>query len=303
MSEARKALGERIREIRRRHFGARGAAAFAERLGVSSDSYAEFERGQVPAGEVLVRMCEATGEDLQWLLTGVAARGTMVISGTRGRHQALLARVIEALERDPRRARPLEAFLDLLCREPEASPPPELPERAPRLIPVFEADELPPLLPESCADSAQPAAAARLALPAGGELLGLSEPATARADAPRRVRLMRLPIDGGARDFLSSDELCTWLPNALAVRLRDEAMRPMFEPGDLAVGSRDATPRLGEPALVRLVDTPAVQCRVWLGEDAAGVNLGRLTDGGHEHIDAGRLAWTFAALFRVARVA
>jgi len=113
MGSAEKALTERIRQLRRRHFGAGGKAEFARRLDLPLEEYERFERGRLPPGDVMLRMCELTGEDLQWLLTGVAARGTVVISGTRGRHQDFLTRLARLLDEKPTLAAPLEAFVEL----------------------------------------------------------------------------------------------------------------------------------------------------------------------------------------------
>ncbi len=148
MNSPAQALAQRLKELRRRHFGAQGKAVFAQRLGLPEDEYARYERGVVPPGDVLVRICETTGEDLQWLLTGVASRGTVVIAEARGRHRTLLTRVANLLEQTPATAAALDAFLDLL--EPAAQarrvPPAALPGPT-SLIRIFELDDLPPALP------------------------------------------------------------------------------------------------------------------------------------------------------------
>ena len=152
MGNPEKALAERIRELRRRHFGTRGRAQFAERLNLPLNEYARYERGTVPPGEVLVRICDATGEDLQWLLTGTASRGTVVISGARNRHQDLLARLAQVLDTRPQLARSLESFLDLLLAGDDverdaAKALSHIP--AGGLIPVYAPAQWPESLPRS----------------------------------------------------------------------------------------------------------------------------------------------------------
>lgn len=159
MSSPEQALARRIRELRRRHFGPQGKELFATRLGLSLEEYGRFEQGVVPPGEVMVRMCEATGEDLQWLLTGVAARRTMVIAGTRGRHQDLLARLARLLDERPQLAAPVEAFVDLLTQgEPaHAEEAPALPGPSHQhLVPILEPQELPRTLPAEADTSSGP---------------------------------------------------------------------------------------------------------------------------------------------------
>lgn len=311
MKRPEQALAERIRELRRRHFGPRGKATFAERLDLSLEEYERFERGTVPPGEVLVRMCEATGEDLQWLLTGVASRGTVVISGTRNRHQELLTRLARLLDAHPRLAAPIEAFVDLLARgeevRAEARPALPVPE-AGALIPVFEPHELPATLP---GDDDGPGGFP-LAPPPGEWQMGerataqLAEPAGAyEPDAFRAVELVSLAGDASRppRQFIHSREIAACFPGIFGVRLADDAMRPMFRAGDAALAAVGAPARVGRPALCRLRNEREVRCRVWLGEDGGYVQLGRLADGELERHSPEDVCWSLEVLFRLAPAA
>ncbi len=311
MNSPEQALCKRIQELRRRHFGRQGKAAFAQRLGLTVEQYTRFERGTVPPGDVMVRICEATGEDLQWLLTGVAARGTVVISGTRGRHQDLLARLARLLDDRPETAPPVEAFVDLLARgaRARAEPALELPRVKPtHLIPIFELDDLPRELPGS--DSGpegffELAPIANAALERDVSAAVLAEPAmeyTAETEHSTELVVARGP-DGRARDCLLSEELARCFPHAFGVRIPDDAMAPMFVTGDVALVVSGGAPRIGRPALCRLADGPAACCRIWLGENEGTVQLGRVGDGETEEITRDRLLWSLEVLFRVRRAA
>ena len=300
MAGRSKELGQRIAELRRRHYGARGKARFAERLALAPEAYEAFERGQIPTGDVLVKMCELTGEDLQWLLTGVAARGTMVIAGTRGRHQAVVARLIEALERKPELAAPIEAFLDLLLRSEDLqAPAPGLPAGA-GLIPIYGGDETPlrlpgpgegpngfPLLPEGEAE------------PLGA--LWLDEPVLAggAGEGTRGKGLGAAGADGGGRRFLENVSLARALPQAFAVRVDEDAMAPMFSRGDLALVTPSGSARVGRPAVCRFSAAGGVCCRIWLGESAGRIRLGRVRDHGEECVAPEVLAWALEAVYRL----
>ena len=96
-------LSSRLRELRRRHFGARGKPQFAARLGIPVEEYNRYERGALPGGELMVRICEVTGEDLQWLLTGREARQSLGISGARRRHRLNPIRRAATCGAQPRR--------------------------------------------------------------------------------------------------------------------------------------------------------------------------------------------------------
>jgi transcriptional regulator with XRE-family HTH domain len=299
MAGRSKELGQRIATLRRRHYGARGKARFAERLGLTAEAYAAFERGQIPTGDVLVKMCELTGEDLQWLLTGVAARGTMVIAGTRGRHQAVVARLIEALERQPELATPVEAFLDLLLRSEEVrAKEPALPGRAEAgLIPIYGGDETPlrlpgpddgpdgvPLLRDAEAETV-------------GELL-LDEPLLAGGSGEgTRVSVVGSRED--RRQYLDNPRLAQALPQAFAVRIEEDAMAPMFARGDLALVTPSGAARVGRPAVCRLSAAGGVCCRIWLGESAGRIRLGRVQDHGEECLAPAVVAWALEAVYRL----
>jgi transcriptional regulator with XRE-family HTH domain len=326
MGASEQALAERLRDLRRRHFGPRGAAEFARRLGLSADDYARLERGVVPPGETLVRICEVTGEDLQWLLTGVAARGTVVISGTRTRHQELLTRLARLLDENPGVAAPIEAFVDLLIAGDRAQiatnralPPPPFGE----LIPVFEPADAPAALPLPGTGG-----------PEGGQWL--ARHTTALSNARRRpARLiepvMSAPADeergqvvalldeleaapsaagtpagrwaGRPRAFVHAPHLAECLPGLLGIWIVDAAMRPLFVEGDVALVAPGSPPRAGVPAICRLADAAGARCRVWLGEDGDHVHLGRLADGGQEDLPRAAVSWSLEALYRLSLAA
>jgi hypothetical protein len=307
-----KALTQRIRELRRRHFGPRGKAELAQKLGLALDEYERFEHGRLPPGEIMVRMCELTGEDLQWLLTGVAARGTVVISDARGRHRNLLTQIAQALDARPGLAAPLEAFFELLLRSDgarqKAAPSLPTPTLA-DVIPVFEPGEWPAELP-----SPDPPGGGHALAPAVfPEALTLAERAPARLTEPameydradlRDVALLALPATNGpARRFVQSREVARCFPLAFAVALVDETMEPMFAAGDLLLAAVGVEPRIGRPALCKFADRADDRCRVWLGQDEQHVHLGRLSDGQDEQMPRAQLRWSLEVLYRVAQAA
>jgi transcriptional regulator with XRE-family HTH domain len=307
-------LGRRIAELRRRHFGAGGKEAFAARLGVPLDEYARYERGTLPSGALLVRMCELTGEDLQWLLTGVSSRGTIVISGARTRHEHLLTRLASALAENPELAAPVEAFLDLLLATPPAPASAELPSPDDAsLIPIYDPADVPAQLPSAeasagaPADGGRPSGGRRLVLPEGAAVAQaaflLSEPASDYAAAEQRpVTTLTLDAAGAAQCFLRDATLARALPGVFGVRVRDTDMTPMFVPGDvvLVVGTAGARP--GRPAVLKPADGPA-RCRIWLGPDGADVVLGRLSDHADERLPQIAVAWSLEVLYRMAPAA
>lgn len=304
------ALSERIRELRRRHFGRSGKAAFADALSIKTAEYERFERGVLPDGELMVRMCEKTGEDLQWLLTGVAARGAVVISGARHRHQDLVARVASMLDQQPKRARPMEAFLDLLEAGERVGPKRgALPAPSVEsLIPIFRGNELPDDLPDPDGGPGSGFSLATISFDLSTiepVMCELSEPALTPSDvALGGVALLHAPDQGDpVRDYLQCEGVARCLPGSFGVWIDDDSMKPMFERGDVAIVTPGAEPEISRPALCKFADEPGVRCRVWLGRDASEVHLARVDDGQLEDAPADSLRWSLEILYRVARAA
>lgn len=308
MASAKALLTQRIRDIRRRHFGARGKAEFARRLGVPVEEYERFERNVVPPGDILLRICELTGEDMQWLLTGVAARGTVVISGARGRHQHLITRIAEQLEADPSLAAPLEAFFDLLTAGPAGtrgaagalSTPVDPADAGTLLMPILAPEQIPDELPDP--DRPSSIGAAALPTPESVRVDGyLSEPAVAYdPDDTQPIQIIESrDACGHRRKFFCGGSVGVCFPGAFGVLIGDDSMRPMFEPGDAAIVSAGTEPVVGRPAICRVADEPHVRCRIWLGIDSEGIHLGRLGDAGQETIAPDRCRWALEALYRI----
>lgn len=311
VSQSGKELGQRIAEIRRRHFGPRGKDTFAQRIGISSDELTRFERGQIPPGDVMVKLCEVTGEDLQWLLTGVASRGTVVISQARGRHQQLLARLAASLEARPELAGPVEAFVDLLLHEPEHMSTAPVLEAPPirGLIPIFEPDAGPPQLPGRDEDVGmyplesfyhQSAALRRMTAL-------LSEP-HAPETQPRPVALLQLaegiPFENtavhGPRLCLESETLAAAFPGIFGLWIRDAAMQPTFEPGQAVLATPGRPNQIGLPVVTAIGDHTRLICRYWLGADQQNnIQLGRLCDGATETYLAQDVLWTAPVQFQL----
>lgn len=313
METPEKALAKRLRELRRRHFGPRGKAEFAQRLQIPLDEYERYERGTLPPGELMVRACEVTGEDLQWLLTGVAARGTVVISGARNRHADLLTRIAGLLDQRPTLAAAIEAFLGLLEAGEEVRPavaPQLTAPRAEHLIRILAANELPRELPDGDDGSGvrrffELALRGALSTNDAPRPALLHEPASRYfAERAQSTQLVRVRDESGRdHECLQDARIAECFPRAFGVFVPDDAMRPMFATSDAVIVAPDIEAKVGRPAVCRLASDPAARVRVWLGHEDGAANLGRVADGVIEQVAADDLLWSLEALFRLAPAA
>ena len=117
----------RLTELRVAFSGPRGQSRFAGRLGLTASTYANYEKTRIPPPTLLVRVCELTGADLVWLVTGKAAgppgptaAGEAGLSSpadlwaSNPQHRAIIQRVADMLTNRPADLAVLVAFLDLL---------------------------------------------------------------------------------------------------------------------------------------------------------------------------------------------
>ncbi len=307
MSRTDKELGERIKVLRQRHFGRGGKGDFAKALGLPLGEYDRYERGAIPTGKTLVRMCETSGEDLQWLLTGVGSRGTMVISGARDRHQELIAKVARLLDATPESAPRLNAFVDLLAEWQRVHPHarPELP--APRtkdLVPILAGDELPDGIGPQSDSLSRPSWLPTVVLD-GCSISRcpalLAEPDARASDVRfRELYIVRITDGAGAvREFVESEHVAGCFPNMFGVRIHDDTMSPLLCQGDVALVAPSVAAQTGRPALYRLSDRRGAACGVWLEQSHDRVVLGRLSDGGEDLVDVSQMMWSLEVLYRV----
>ena len=108
-----KAIIERIIELRKQYAGERGRSKFALALGISASTYSYYENDRVPPVDVLLKMCQITGSDLQWLIAG----GKRQEKAEFGSDISLLRKLDELLSENPDLKEPVLAFIDLLCEK------------------------------------------------------------------------------------------------------------------------------------------------------------------------------------------
>jgi phage repressor protein C with HTH and peptisase S24 domain len=108
-----KAVIERVRLLRKQYAGDRGKSRFARALGISASTYSYYESDRVPPSEVLLKIFEVTGADLEWLLTGEKTGKPPAF----GANIALLQKLDDLLGETPDLAEPILAFIELLCEK------------------------------------------------------------------------------------------------------------------------------------------------------------------------------------------
>jgi transcriptional regulator with XRE-family HTH domain len=107
------AIIDRLRQLRLQYAGPRGKSQFARALGLTPSTYSYYENNRLPPIETLLKVCEVTRADLQWLLTGKdSGKGSSFTA-----NKALLEKIETLLRDSPQLTKPIEAFVDLLVEK------------------------------------------------------------------------------------------------------------------------------------------------------------------------------------------
>jgi len=86
MTDLAETIGDRIRRVR----GELSQDAFAAKLDVAKDTVGKYERNQnVPGGDVLARIREKFGVDINWLLTGQGTEVRILVGESTVRERLL----------------------------------------------------------------------------------------------------------------------------------------------------------------------------------------------------------------------
>ena len=291
----------RIAQVRRELYGERGKASFAKQLGVAPSTYNYYETTRTPPAETLVKIADAAGVDLRWLLTGELSARAVPAD-----HPAV-QRIVNLLADHPAAAAPLTAFVELLAatfqwpakdhapaeplgapaQAPAAAPGGgSEPGRVPAPVPAPAAapalarpkkDWIPVLgrsaagVPQFWADEAEGAG-----VPLLEELVSRHarrsarqvQPATADEEAgrgpqPAEIITLTAPNADNVAEFIVAGTLKRRYPDAFAVRVDGDSMAPEIRHGDVVICSPSAPACDGAPAVVQLTGQIGVTCKIF----------------------------------------
>ena len=273
------AIIERIKELRNRYSGSRGKSKFARALGISASTYNYYENNRVPPPQILLRICEVTGSEIEWLLTGERSEKKPVS----GPNDKLLQKLDYLFTEHPELNEAVLAFIELLCEKKEierqihskVSPPDT---RRPGWIPVLgrtaagiihfwnqeilpdskqaitELDELVKKhLGKEIVSSADGTMSVDLQ---GGALLrGLKE---------NQVNLIQVcgQQPGEVVEFVQCEQVHKLFPDSFALRIDGDSMSPKINDGDIVILSPSVPAAQGQPAVAHIVGQIGVTCKL-----------------------------------------
>ena len=294
------AITNRIRQLRRDYAGERGKALFAKALGISPSSYNYYENDRIPPVAILWKICQVTGANLEWLVTGNANEAEK--SRSEYQNQAIFRKITTLLEKDPKSAKPLFAFVDFLAEKAVAEQNFSIKQDQPDIkkdaklsdqSSIVQGDRKTqgsqtrrwlPVLGRTAAGITHFWDAENGKLPGVTELKSLierhkssqysqmhsveissdlSQVDVGQLEA-KSVSLVQMtdPDDEGICEFVDCPEIIQKYPDAFALRVDGDSMSPRICDGDIVVMSPSVNARDGGTAVVKLCNQIGVTCKI-----------------------------------------
>ena len=274
-----KAMIERIKQIREQYAGSRGKSKFARALGVSVSTYSYYENNRIPPVDILLRMREVTGADLEWLLTGDTAEKKSAF----GANAALLQKLDGLLTHNPELSEAVLAFVELLCEKKGVETSvyskgaPSEPDR-PSWIPVlgrtaagivhfWDQTSLPK--PDRAVTELDELGRKHMGKTIVGSVDGavaIDLQARALMDGvkTRQANLIQL---GGLEqepivEFVQCEEIHGLFPDSFALHIDGDSMSPKINDSDIVILSPSVPAAQGHIAIAHLANQIGVTCKL-----------------------------------------
>jgi len=310
------AVIERVKLLRQQYAGSRGKSKFARALGISPSTYSYYEENRVPPIDILLKMCEVTGSDLEWLLKGRYAAETSA-SGT---NRKFLQKLDDLLTKNPELTEPVLAFVELLCEKKGLEEKhdwqvlPTGPVR-PGWIPVLGRTAAgivhfwdQSLLPEPKQAITQLEDLVEKHI---GKKIVKSVDASVSIDLQSQLLVNDLKtqqanfiqVSGQGEDqiaeFVQCNEIHKLFPDSFALQIDGDSMSPKINDGDIVIISPSVTATQGQIAIARVANQIGVTCKL-IRATEKGVHLIPINERYETKVvDKKDLLWALAVLCHI----
>lgn len=271
------AIIERIKSLRNQYAGNRGKSKFARALGISPSTYSYYEENRVPPMEVLLKISEVTGADLEWLLKGSRTRKNFAFRPNR----ELLQKLDDLLTNNPELGEAVLAFVELLCEKKGLEKKiksavlskdrpgwiPVLGRTAAGMIHFWNQTFLPE--PEQAITLLDDLVKRHV----GKEIISTVD-GTVSIDLRARVLLDGLKgqqanlihVSGHEQDqiveFVQCEEIYRLFPDSFALQIDGDSMSPKINDGDIVIVSPSVPAVQGQIGVARLANQIGVTCKL-----------------------------------------
>jgi len=281
-----KAIIDRVRLLREQYAGNRGKSKFARALGISASTYSYYENDRVPPIEILLKICQVTEADLEWLLTGESSEK----KSASGPNSALLQKLDELLTNNPELSEPVLAFVELLCekkgvekefRSKVVRPRPDRPGWIPVLgrtaagmVHFWEQTSLPePRQAVTELDELVKKHIGKAIIRSTDGTLSVDLKAQALVDGVKQAEANLIQVGGQEQgqivEFVQCEEIFELFPDSFALQIDGDSMSPRINDGDIVILSPSVPAAQGHIAIARVANQIGVTCKLIRSTDKA----------------------------------
>ena len=274
-----KATIERVKLLREQCAGSRGKSKFARALGISPSIYNYYETNRVAPIEILLKICELTGADLQWLLAGRTTTKTIAF----GPNTTILQKLDDLLTNSPELAEAIFAFLELLRekksveKEFQSKTPASEPNR-PGWIPVlgrtaagmvhfWDQTVLPkPKQAITELDELVKKHIGKAIIDSVDTTVSIDLQARALVNGIKGAEANLIQVSGQddeqVVEFVECQEIYKLFPDSFALHVDGESMSPRINDGDIVILSASVPAAQGQIGIARVANQIGVTCKL-----------------------------------------
>ncbi len=269
----------RIRLLREQHTGSRGKSKFARGLNISPSTYSYYENNRIPPIEILLKICEVTGTDLEWLLTGRSNEKKFAF----GPNSGLLQRLDKLFTDNPELTEAVLAFIELLCeqkgiegrfhskvlpsRQTRPGWIPVLGRTAAGMVHFWEQTFLPE--PEQAVTELDELVRKHIGKEIVGSVDGtVSVDLQARllVDSIKKQQANLIQVCGQGQEqiveFVQCDEIHKLFPDSFALHVDGDSMSPRINDSDVVILSPSVPAAQGQISIARVANQIGVTCKL-----------------------------------------
>ena len=274
-----KAIIGRVKHLRKQYAGIRGKSKFSRALGISPSTYSYYENNRLAPIEILLKICEITGADLEWLLTGQSSEKRFAF----GPNAGLMQQLDDLFTKNPDLTEPVLAFVELLCEKKgfekgfqskvlpaEQGRPgwiPVLGRTAAGMIHFWEQTFLPGT--EQAVTELNELVKKHI----GKEIIGsvdgkmsIDLQARTLVDGLKRHDVNLIQIGGQELEqiveFIQCEEVHKLFPDSFALRIDGDSMSPRINDGDIVILSPSVPAAQGQIGIARIANQIGVTCKL-----------------------------------------
>jgi len=314
-----KAIIDRIRSLRKQYAGDRGKSKFAQALGISTSTYNYYENDRIAPPQILLRICEVTGADLEWLLTGRPP----LVNEKRfafGSNASLLQRLDDLFTDNPELTEAVSAFVELLCEKkgiekqlratvlpPKSDRPgwiPVLGRTAAGMVHFWDQEILPE--PKQAVTELDQLVKKHIGKSIVGSVdgtLSVDLQAQALLDGAKESRANLIQVCGQEAgeivEFIQCDQIHKLFPDSFALLIDGDSMSPRINDGDIVILSPSVPAAQGHIAVARVARQIGVTCKL-IRTTESGVHLIPINEKYETKVVAKKdLLWALAVLCHI----